>query len=85
MNFKLYKKQNYDKVMFLHNVTQSLKYNLLQIERDSNYLYSEISDNIDSTPIEERCYTTLMREHKIKRIIIKRCHAVFCHSVAFDL
>ena len=37
-------RQNIDKVMFLHNVTQNLRYNLLDVERNTNYLYSEIKD-----------------------------------------
>lgn len=39
------KKQNIDKVMFLHNTSQNLKHSVLNIDRDINYLRNELSDN----------------------------------------
>lgn len=52
------KKQNIDKVMFLHNVTQNLRANLLDVERNTNYLYSEINDSEHRSSIEDINYKT---------------------------
>lgn len=57
-------KQHIDKVMFLHNVNQSLKYDLLQIERDVNYLSNEIDD-----PLYDECLNDI--SFKTKKMLSK--------------
>lgn len=54
----LAKKQNIDKVMFLHNTTQNLRHNLLNIERNTNYLYNELKENDYRECVEDINYYT---------------------------
>jgi len=44
--------------MFLHNTTQNLRHNLLNIERNNNYLYNELNDDNYRECIEEINYYT---------------------------
>lgn len=55
---KIAKKQNIDKVMFLHTITQNLKYNLLDIERNVNYLTNVIKENEYRDSLENIDYQT---------------------------
>lgn len=55
------KRQNIDKVMFLHNLNQNLRFNLLESTRNTNYLYENTSDRDLKDVIED---TT----HRLKRM-----------------
>lgn len=55
------KRQNIDKVMFLHNLNQNLRFNLLEATRNTNYLYENTSDRDLKDVIED---TT----HRLKRM-----------------
>ena len=52
------KRQNIDKVMFLHNTTQNLKHNLLDISRNTSYLLSVEESNEKHECLEDINYVT---------------------------
>lgn len=52
------KRQNIDKVMFLHNTTQNLRYGLLDIERNAKLLYEEINNQDYRDCLEDISYNT---------------------------